>query len=175
MILDQASGLLLSSAQVLTVTAPSTNIFDTAGVGSGIAPPDRFGTATLFGQDIGGGGPLASPPTLGVRVGTAFTAAGAATLQVQLQSAVDAGTPTYAPGTWDTIDETDTLAVALLTAGQWLAQFVVPLRYPGQGLPRFYRLNYIIATGPMLTGTINAFIATGLDDLTASQQYPAAY
>lgn len=172
MILDIQS--VLSNNQTITATATSTAVYDTAGVGVGVAAPNISGsingTAVVFGQDIGGGGPNASAPQLMVFVGTAFTAGGSATMQVQLQCAVDSGGGT--PGTWDTIVETDTIAVALLTAGQFLAKYTVPTRYPGQGFPRFYRVNYVVATGPMLTGTINASLLTGIDDEPA---YPANY
>ena len=170
MILD--ANLVLDSARALTVTAVSTGVIDLAGVGVGNAPPNIIGTATIFGEDIGGGGPGVSAPQLLVKVGTAFTAGGAATLQVQLQCSVDTAV-TYQPAAWDTIAQTDTYAVALLTAGQVLAPFTIPTRYPGQGFPRYYRLNYVIATGPMLTGTIGfAGIATGTDDI---ETYPANY
>lgn len=175
MILDINS--LLDSNHAITVTAPSTGVYDTAGLGVGVPVTNRFGlptqgSNTSFGQDMGGGGPLVSGPQLMVLVGTAFTAAGAATLQVQLQAAVDVNN-TGLPVTWDTIVETDTIAVALLTAGQRIASFTVPDRYPGQGFPRFYRLNYVVATGPMTAGTIGtAALLTGIDD---NPIYPANF
>lgn len=170
MILD--INLTLDSARALTVTAVSNGVIDLAGVGVGVAPPNKFG-GTLFGEDIGGGGPSsASPPQLIVKVGTAFTAGGSATLQVQLQASIDTAV-TYQPAAWDTIIETDTVAVALLTAGAQVANFTIPNRYLGQGQPRYYRLNYIIATGPMTGGTIGyAGIATGIDDI---EIYPGNY
>lgn len=163
MILDVNT--LLDSNRALTVTAASTGVYDTAGLGVGNAVTNIFGTVAGFGNDIGTGGPSsASPPQLLVQVGTAFTAGGAATMQVQLQAAVDASN-TGTPGSWLTIDQTDTIAVTLLTAGAQVANFTVPRRYLGQNFPRFYRVNYVIATGPMLTGTIAyAGLLTGIDD-----------
>lgn len=175
MILDVNS--LLSSNQAITVTAVSTGVYDTAGLGVGQAVTNRFGIATQgtnasFGNDIGGGGPNASAPQLAVIVGTAFTAGGSATLRAQLQAAVDVNN-TGLPTTWDTIDQTDDIAVALLTAGTKIASFTVPDRYPGQGFPRFYRVNYVVSTGPMTAGTIGlAGLVTGIDD---TPTYPAAY
>lgn len=170
MILD--INTVLDSNKTLTVTATSAGVLDLAGLGVGQTVTNIFGTTnTSFGEDIGIGDG-ASPPNLLVMIGTTFTAAGAATLQVQLQAAVDT-TNTGTPGTWDTIVETDTLAVALLTAGTKIAEFTVPPRYPGQGFPRFYRLNYVIATGPMTAGAISfAGIITGRDDQVA---YPANF
>ena len=174
MILD--INTLLSSNQAVTVTAVSTGVYDVAGLGVNVPSVNitglANGAAAPEGNDIGTGGPSsASPPQLGVVVGNAFTAGGAATMQIQLQAAVDAGNGV--PGAWDTIVETDTIAVALLTAGSMPAKFVVPERYLGQGFPRFYRLNYIIATGPMTAGTIAfAGLVTGLD---SNPLYPANY
>lgn len=170
MILDVNA--LLDSNRALTVTAVSSGVYDTAGLGVGNAVNNIFGTVAGFGNDIGGGGPNASAPQLLVQVGTAFTAGGSATMQVQLQAAVDASN-TGTPGTWLTIDQTDTIAVALLTAGAQVANFTVPRRYLGQNFPRFYRVNYVIATGPMTAGTIAfAGFLTGIDD---NPLYPANY
>lgn len=164
---------VLSSNQAITATAVSTGTYDTAGLGLGQPVTNRHGTATNFGQDIGGGGPLASAPQLFVGIATAFTAAGAATLRVQLQAAVDVNN-TGSPVTWDTIDQTDDIPVANLAPnpGQPLVSFTVPDRYQGQNFPRFYRLNYIVATGPMTAGVVNAALVTGIDDVPF---YPPAF
>lgn len=165
MYLDIAS--VLSSAQAITVTAVSTGTYDTAGLGVGQPVTNRFGTATNFGEDVGGGGPMASAPQLGVWVSTAFAAGGAGTLQIQLQAAVDVNN-TGLPVTWDTIVESDVLALASLVVSspqRPLISFTVPDRYPGQNFPRFYRLNYVVATGPMTAGVLNAALLTGIDDV----------
>lgn len=169
MILDVQS--LLSNNQAITVTAPSTGVYDTAGVGVGQVAPDIAGivggAAAKFGNDIGSGGPNASAPQLVAYVGTAFSAGGSATLQVELQSAVDNGSG--GAGTWQTILQTDTYALATLIAGAKIADFPVPPQYPGTGFPRFYRLNYVVATGPMTGGTIGtAALLTGIDNLLVS-------
>lgn len=172
MILDITS--TLSSNQAITVTAVSTGVYDTAGLGVGQPVLNAFGIAddSSFGNDLGGGGPLDSGPQLVAFVGTAFTAGGAGTLQVQLQAATDT-TNTGTPGTWNTILQTDAYALATLTAAQKIADFTVPRRYPGKDFPRFYRLNYVVATGPMTAGTISyAGLLTGIDNAAL---YPAAY
>lgn len=171
MILDASS--VLSQNQAVTVTAPSTNVYDTAGLGVGQAVTNIFGIAIggNFGEDLGGGGPLAGAPQLQVIVGTTFTAAGAATMQFQLEAAVDVSN-TGLPVTWDIIAESDAIAVALLTAGAVPVKFTVPERYLGQQFPRFYRLNYVVATGPMTAGTVSAQLLTGIDSI---QTYPANY
>lgn len=167
MILDATLGL--SSNQAITVTAPSTGIIDLTGLGVGMVANstnlifgETTGQATVPGYDAGIGDGV-SPPVLICIVGTAFTAAGAATLQPQLQAAIDDGTGN--PSTWDTIAEQDAYAKTLLTAGKQIAEFTLPHRYPGQGFPRFYRINYVVATGPFTAGTIAyAGINTGRDN-----------
>lgn len=161
------AGSVLSSTQAITATAVSTGIYDTAGLGVGQPVTNRFGTATNFGEDLGGGGPAASAPQLGVWVTTAFTAGGAGTLQIQLQAAVDVNN-TGLPVTWQTIDQTDAFALASLVVSspqRPLVSFTVPDRYPGQNFPRFYRLNYVVGTGPMTAGALNAMLLTGIDDV----------
>ena len=95
-----------------------------------------------------------------------------ASLTIQLQAAVDT-TNTGTPGTWSTIVQTDAIPVASLVAGAIPASFTIPKRYLGQNFPRFYRLNYVIATGPMTAGTIKyAGLLTGVDD---NPSYPSAF
>jgi hypothetical protein len=156
--------LILSQNQAVTVTAPSTGTIDLTGAGVGVAAPDRIGVqSSVFGEDIGIGNG-ASPPVITCIVGTTFTAAGAGTMQVQFQEAIDDGTNN--PGTWTTATETPALSLAQLVAGTKIAEFTVPVRAPGQAFPRFIRLNYIVATGPMTAGTIAiATINTGRDDV----------
>ena len=171
MILD--SQLTLSSNQSRAVVAgstPSDGIIDFMGAGVGTAPVNYFGIQNaVAGEDIGIGDG-ASPPNLVCIVGTPF--AGGTDLNVQLQESVDSGAPGYTPSSWLTIAETGTLADALLTAGQKIAEFTIPPRKPGQAFPRFFRLNYV-TTGTHTAGTIAyAGIATGRDDTPA---YPSAY
>jgi hypothetical protein len=165
---------VLSNAQAVTVTAASTGVYDVAGLGVGVPVNNRIGVAgTVFGSDVGGGGPLASAPQIGAWVVTTFTAGGAATLQVQVQAAVDNGSG--GAGTWDTIVESDAVPVANLlsgTPGAPLISYTLPRRYQGQGFPRFYRLNYVVGTGPMTAGAISAALLTGIDDVPF---YPPNY
>lgn len=166
----QDAALQLSLSQAITVTAVSQNVFDTAGLG--LVPATNLygiqgsGTVVSYGQDIGGGGPLATAPQLGVFINTNFAAGGAATLRIQLEAAVDTNN-TGTPGTWDIIDQTDDIPVALLVgnAARPLVSFTVPDRYPGQAFPRFYRLNYLVSTGPFTAGVVSAMFLTGIDDV----------
>lgn len=167
MFLDQA--LKLSAAQAITVTAASTNLYDITGAGAGNVPVGVFGTTGLAAADMGLGDGLR--PTLAFSVATTFTAAGAATLQIQVQAAPDNGAGS--PGAYTTIVETAALPVASLVAG---ANFQLPLPPVtlGEVLPRFYRCNYIVATGPMTAGALNASIALNVPSLT-NIQYPANF
>jgi hypothetical protein len=169
MLLDAT--LVLSQNQAITVTAPSSGTIDFASLGLNQAVTNRFGTGTNFGEDPGIGDGV-SPPNILCVVGTTFTAGGAGTLTVQLQESVDTSN-TGVPASWKTIAQTDALALAQLTAGQQIAEFTIPPRAPTQGFPRFFRLNYVVGTGPMTAGTIAfAGIITGRDD---APMYPAAY
>lgn len=166
--------LVLSNNQLITATAASQGLIDLTGQGVGNAPVNSFGVQnSVFGEDIGIGDGV-SPPLLVCIVGTALT--GATSLQVQLQASVDSGStgsPAYSPNAWENLAETDAIAAATLTAGQKIAEFTIPPRYPGQSFPRFYRLNYVVAGGPFTGGTIGfAGFATGRDDYP---WYPAAY
>jgi hypothetical protein len=98
-------------------------------------------------RDIGSGEVL----ELIVVVDTAFTAGGSATLDIALQTDTAVGF-----GTATTLLTTGTIAVASLTAGYVAARWRLP-----RGVLRYLRLNYTVATGPMLTGTITAGISIG--------------
>jgi hypothetical protein len=169
LIFDSNSSLIASA-----VSVPSENVIDLAGVGVGQAPPNYFGVQDLvFGEDIGIGDG-ASPPVLTVIVGTTFTTANAGTLTVALQYSIDSGAPGYTPSAWVTALQTGAIAVANLTAGQQIAEMTMPPRAPGQGMPRFIRLLYIVANA-FTAGTIAfAGINTGRNDDTKAI-YPAAY
>src|SRR5438445_217254 len=140
-----------ASPQAITVTAASTNIID-----------------LLNPRDLGIGDDPALK--LAIFVTTAFTAAGAATLVVQFQGAPDNGSG--APGAYVTYAESRAYALADLAVGKKLLPIDVPHRDPSLVVtfPRFYQLNYVVATGPMTAGAIVAGIVIDRQD---SAQYPA--
>jgi Bbp16-like protein len=169
-ILDAAVSQL-SINQAITATAVSTGTFDTAGLGIGQPVTNLYGiqgsgSPVSFGQDVGGGGPLAQAPQLGVWITTTFTAGGSATLVVQLQAAVDVNN-TGNPTTWDTIMQSGVFPVAGLVGNAAIAlcSFTIPDRFLGQAFPRFYRLNYVVASGPFTAGAVSAGFLTGIDDV----------
>jgi hypothetical protein len=134
----QDANLQVSAAQAITATAASTNVID-------------LGAAV---RDIGKGVSV----MFDMRVGTAFTAAGAATLTVQIQVADDAGFTINV----QTLSQTDAIPKASLPAGQMIRMSVDQAEpYVGR---RFMRLNYVVATGPMTAGTITAALVKDTQD-----------
>ena len=152
------SNLLFDPANTaITASAASTNIFDAHITGGLPGSP--------AGRDLGPGKVLIAR----VVVQQTFTAAGAATLQVQLQAAPDSS---GSPGTYVTLSQTDTIGKAALVAGAVIS-LPVPQAPPqfdttppfAKPLPRFYRLNYVVATGPMTAGQVQSFLTDQEYDL----------
>lgn len=138
MILDKL--LMFSEAQAVTATAASTDVVD-------LGPID--GTR----RDIGVGYPL----EFFTNVNTTATAAGAATVNIQLQTSPD-------NSTWTTIYDSGALALSALVAGQRVASVKVP-----QGVLRYLRVNYSVGTGPLTAGAFTAGINLDVD---ANRAYP---
>ena len=127
------SQLMLSDAQAVTASAASTNAVDLGPNGRQVAVGD--------------------PAYLFVTVDESFAAEGAATLTlaVQTSDASDFGTAV-------TLLTTQAYAKASLTAGRTPIILALP-----QGLGRYLRLSYTVATGPMTAGRISAVLATDVD------------
>lgn len=182
MMLDQK--LQFSEAQAITATAASTFVYDLL-TGESLTttftptPPVKWGNATYFGEDLGIGQGPGTPRIVGSTI-AAFTAGGAATLTVQFQGA-PVNSTAQASGNisdlvWATYIQTDALAVSLLTANSEAFSFDWPKRKIKEALPRFVRLNYVVATGPMTAGTINAGVSLGPNDAVGTLgQYPSNY
>ena len=132
-----------ATGQAVTATANSTNVVDLS-----------------LARDIGEGEDLYVQFT----VGTAFTAAGAATLTptVVVSAADTLTTPT-------TIGTGGTIAVASLIAGYTFVVRLNPQLFGSTttvsslGL-RYLGAIYTVATGPMTAGTITADIVTDIQD-----------
>lgn len=122
--------LLFSSAQAVTVTAASTNVVD-----AGVANRSAGAAEAMFIQ---------------LTVGTAFTAAGAATLTVALQDSAD-------DSSFADVQVSAAIPVASLVAGYRLNIPIPPV------LRRYTRLNYTVATGPMTAGALTAGITKGFE------------
>jgi hypothetical protein len=169
MITDALVSFLGLGANQSMVGAAGTNIqignvIDLLGVGAGVAPPSIFGNVTTFGQpDASGVG--GARPELNVTVGTAFTTATAATLEIALEGAPDLGAPTYQPGTWQIFGTSGAIAVANLTANQVIMRLPWLPPFPPNNRPRFLRLLGIIPSGTDFTaGTIASALVTFVRD-----------
>lgn len=147
MIFDQT--LLLSKAQAITATAVSTNVIDLLAAGK--AP--RHSLALK--RNLGIGNPI---PFL-IQVIEDFTAAGAATLTVTLETddneAFSSATVIWSSGA---------ISLANLKAGQNLGVVnYLPKGVNDKGLvERYFRLNYTVATGPMTAGKIQAGVVASV-------------
>lgn len=136
-----------------------SGVYDFLGLGAGVAPSSLIiGNATLFGQ-ADGMGVGNQRPELNVSIGTALVSAAAARLNVALQAAPDAGTPTYQPGTWQTIAESGPITVAQGAANTvifrcpWVPPFPRTLR------PRFLSLLFTPVATDAAPATPVAFSA----------------
>jgi hypothetical protein len=126
-----------SDAQVVTATAISTNVIDTFTNGLN-------NTLRDLGADDG--------IWLNILVGTAVTAAGAATVVFSLESDSTADLATSA-----TVHlSTAAIGKAALTAGSVVASIALPRSATYE---RFLGVRYTVATGPLLTGTFTAVIS----------------
>ena len=146
-------GTLPNTGAAITVTRASTNVLD-----------------FLVARDIGAGNAL----YVNVLGTAAFTAAGAATLTIDLEASAAEGSG------YEVLISSGPLAVADLILG-WRYGFVIPqnqlsnatagvLDAPGQ----YYRLNYTVATGPMTAGSVMAWLSA-TPDRNAYYSYPRNY
>ena len=131
---------LFSNDQAITASADSTNVIDLGAAGT------PFGAAAALNRDVGKGNPI---PLL-VQVTEAMTAAGAATLVVNISTGA-----TSALGT--TIASVGPIAKADLVAG-----YQIPIQVlPNDITERYLGIEYVVATGPMTAGTVTAGITMG--------------
>jgi len=134
----QDINLQLSAAQAVTVTALSTNVVD-------------LGAAV---RDMGKGERI----QIDIRVGTAVTAAGAATVTFQVQVA---DTPNMVTNV-QTVVQSDAIPKALLVAGATIP-ITIDRADPYVGR-RYLAINYVVGTGPLTAGTFTAGIVKEIQD-----------
>ncbi len=109
-------------------------------------------------RDVGIGSDL----DIDCRVTEAFTAAGAGTLTITLETATDAAFTTPI-----VLASTPAIPKASLVVGY------EPMRWDVMSpTNRYIRLNYTVATGPFTAGKINAAI---VPDRQANRAYPSGY
>ena len=148
MILDALLEFDNIAGVAITVTRDSTNILDMAAQ-----------------RDMGVG-----DGTLGImcKIITTFTAAGAATLTTSILGSAD-------NVTYYTLGVTFAEAVANLTVGREIMRMPLPMadivQQNGDAIaPRYYKLNYAVATGPMTAGAIASYL-NGWDHRDANRAY----
>ena len=127
-----------STLQAVTATAVSTDSIDTGLPNRNLASGHDF--------------------IMTAQVGTAFTAAGAATMQIEVISADDAALTVNVTSHYITA----AIPKATLVAGYRVAM-TVPSDAGGVKFRQYVGTRYTVATGPMTAGTISSFLeATAL-------------
>ena len=145
MILDAQN--LFDQANAITVTRNSTNVIDLVKTGLNIG--------------------LGRPFFIYVTVTTAFTADGAATLQVALVTDDNASLSSLTT----LQDLPAVIAVASLVAGFSFSFYI----HPTSVMEQYLGLIYTVATGPMTAGKVTAGIALQVPGYTAyPRNYPVA-
>ncbi len=151
---ETTSGANLSTAQAITTTADSTNVYDVTGAGVGNAPAmiGAGGVNTAMGIDIGAGDGSAIPE---VMVSVTTTGTGAGTISITLSAAPDNGS--YSAGTYVTLFTSAAFVGTTLTAGRQII-FQVPPIPPTLALPRFYKLTYTVSGSATASFTANLLL-----------------
>lgn len=148
MILD--GNLQLSNSQAVTASADSTNIIDLANAG-----------------DLGAGEDL----RVAITTIVAATAAGAATLNIQLVGAANGDAVFASP---QILDETSPIPKANLPIGARFELNIPRIWAGAAGLAsvRYLKLTYTVATGPLTAGTFSANVTKVNQD---NRSYPANF
>lgn len=92
-----------------------------------------------------------------------FAAAGAATLQVALQGSVD--NSTFTDYALSPVLSIATLNAKTVGAGGFVFPVDWPARPSGVGIPRYFRLNLTVATGPFTAGSLQAWLNLGAEEI----------
>jgi len=125
-----------STAQAVTVTAMATNCI----------PTPASATNPVVSPYNG-----ASAPYVSVIVGTAATAVGDATVDIEV---VTADTEANLAASTNILAGVKAVPKATLVAG-----YRVDLRLPEDGFRAVYGVRYTVATGPLTAGTFTSFVA----------------
>jgi hypothetical protein len=170
----------LSTAQAITTTADSTLIYDTCGVGVGVAPTmiGAGGLNTHCGFDIGAGDGMAVPEVLWT---VTTTGTGAGTITFSVSAAPDNGS--YAEGTYQTLAATQAFVGTSLKQGQQIKLIVPPFPQGTGGtatqaavayvIPRFYKFTYTVASSA--TVSVSGGILLNAPDARTVQIYGNNY
>ena len=163
------------STPVAISVSGDSSIIDLTGAGVGVAPAMTNGGSIGF--DIGAGDGAALP-SVTVIVGTALTGTGTTTVQFVLKAAPQVSATNYNQGTYTTLTSTQAFATppvgTSLPAGA-VVNIPIPPLQPGQALPRYYKLSYVVTNGPV-AGTISSGIVMNQPNIgqygNEGQQYP---
>lgn len=143
----------------VTVTGDSS-VIDLTGAGVGNAPAMTNGSGNSIGFDVGAGDGVAIP-SVNVVIGTTFVGTGTTTMSFTLKAAPQTSATDNTQGTYTTLTTTQAFATppvgSALTAGM-VVNIPIPPVAPGEALPRFYKLTYTVANGPMTAGKLSAGI-----------------
>lgn len=136
---ENSSGSQLSTAQAITTSAASTNVFDVTSAGAGNAPTmiGNGGLTTNLGTDLGQGQTVAHPGVL-FTVTTAGTGTG--TVAFGIDAAPDNGS--FSPGTYTRLTTSAAAVGTVLVSGTQVYLPLPPIPSYFTGLPRFYRGFY---------------------------------
>ncbi len=150
-----------SNLPILAAAVPS-NVFDALGTGVGTAPQVIIGNRTLFGTDLGIGGPK---PQLQVNTNVAFATSASATLAIAFQGAPDTGVGGgYVPTTWTTIVDQPGLTIAELAANSVVFRMDWPAALPANLNARFFRLLFTPSAAYTAGSIGSATVTMGRDD-----------
>lgn len=158
---------LVFSSYTTPVTITGTqdsSVIDLTGAGVGNAPAmtggSQNGTTYAIGLDAGAGDGVAIP-SVTVIVGAAFTGTGTSTLQITLKGAPATSATVNTEGSYTTLSSSQAFAIppvgTSLPAGSVINLPIPPIA-PGEAPPRFYKVTYTVANGPLATGTASAGI-----------------
>lgn len=159
------------------VTVQIGAVYDFAGVGVGVAPPNIIGSnryAGFYGVDPGAG---QFKPEIEITFSVA-PAASAGTYQYALQYAPDTGAAGgYLPGTWENASETNNSAVTEYGLTNAVRLDLTPAP-PNTPQPRYARLVMIPSSGNNMTaGTVNfaGIVLARAADILANRFTPSNY
>jgi hypothetical protein len=143
----------------VTVTGDSA-VIDLTGAGVGVAPAMTNGAGNSIGLDVGAGDGAAMP-SVTVIIGTTFVGTGTTTMSIAVKAAPQTSATDNSQGTYTTLTTTQAFAtppVGSKLTGGTIINIPIPPLAPGEAMPRYYKLTYTIANGPMTAGALSAGI-----------------
>lgn len=164
---------VLSSAQAITTSAASTNVYDVTGAGVGTAPNQSFGNGPV-GFDIAAGVDGIARPTAYFTITTTGTGTGTITFKVQAAPVAASNTE----GTYVDVGASSAYVGTTLIAGNTIIVPITPYNQiaSAMGQPRFYRLYYT-QTGNgacSVTGFIAINLPTGYEGTQHGNNFTSA-